>query len=124
MVYNANLDKSFAQRKSLPELRAELKKWEEQQRTNAKKKEKEKEGAGEDVIGYQVCLRSTFLPCMIWHGAVWCNLELLIISFFCELENPQNRIREISRSCPRLCRQQWEEKAGIGAAQAIITDCF
>jgi len=68
MMHNANLDKSPLQRKSLPELRADLKKWEDQQRTNAKKKEKEKEkeGVGEDVIGYQACtLRTSHFLCLV-----------------------------------------------------------
>lgn len=63
MAYNANLDKSVSQRKSVPELRADLKKWEDQRRTNAKRKEKE--GVGEDVIGYQVCSLSVFLLCFV-----------------------------------------------------------
>jgi E3 ubiquitin-protein ligase RAD18 len=52
MTYNANLDKSLAQRKSPAELRAELKRWEELQEANAKKRE----CVGEDVVRYQVCV--------------------------------------------------------------------
>lgn len=68
MMYNANLDKSHSQRKSLAELRADLKNREEQLRTSAKSREKgrEKEWVGEDVIGYQVCLYS-----MAWDDLQW-----------------------------------------------------
>jgi len=66
MTYNANLDKSSAQRKSLAELRAELKRWEELQKVGAKKRERERESGevvGEDVVRYQVFFfsRSEFL---------------------------------------------------------------
>lgn len=58
MTYNANLDKSTAQRKSVATLRAELQHWEDQQVLYEKKREKEKEGGGpmaEDATKYQVC---------------------------------------------------------------------
>ena len=63
MTYNANLDKSSAQRKSLAELRAELKRWEELQKVGAKKRERERESGevvGEDVVRYQVFFLSSF----------------------------------------------------------------
>ena len=59
MIYNANLDKSLSQRTSVAELRAELKRWEELQRVNAKKRDRDME-VGEDLIGYQVCTRFRF----------------------------------------------------------------
>lgn len=59
MTYNANLDKSTAQRKSVAKLRSELQHWEDQQVLYGKKHEKEKEGGGgamaEDSTKYQVC---------------------------------------------------------------------
>jgi hypothetical protein len=59
MIYNANLDKSLSQRTSVAELRAELKRWEELQRVNAKKRDRDME-VGEDLIGYQVRTRFRF----------------------------------------------------------------
>lgn len=58
MIYNANLDKSLAQRKSPAELRAELRRWEELQKANAMKRERRESGeaVGEDVVRYQVCV--------------------------------------------------------------------
>jgi len=56
MTYNANLDKSLAQRKSPAELRAELRRWEELQTANAKKRERERGTVGEDAVRYQVCV--------------------------------------------------------------------
>ena len=61
MTYNANLDKSASHQKSLAELRAELRRWEELQRLNtAKKRERENASGdggavGEDAVKYQVC---------------------------------------------------------------------
>ena len=54
MIYNANLDKSQGQRRSIPELRADLKKWDEQQRMNAKKREKERGKGADDIVTHQV----------------------------------------------------------------------
>lgn len=54
MIYNANLDKSQAQRRTIAELRADLKKWDEQQKANAKKREKEREKGPDDVVTHQV----------------------------------------------------------------------
>jgi hypothetical protein len=59
MIYNANLDKSIAQRRSLTELRGELKKWEEVQKADVKKREKERV-VGDDAARYQVRL------CELW----------------------------------------------------------
>ena len=76
MTYNANLDKSLLQRKPLAELRAELKRWEELHRVNAKKRERDSEvGVGDDAVGYQVCMRFVdwifFLFPFLHFGFVW-----------------------------------------------------
>jgi E3 ubiquitin-protein ligase RAD18 len=47
MIYNANLDKSESQRKTIQELRSDLKKWEEDRKT--------KKNIVGDVDAYQVC---------------------------------------------------------------------
>ena len=47
MIYNANLDKSENQRKTIQELRSDLKKWEEDRKT--------KKSIVGDVDAYQVC---------------------------------------------------------------------
>ncbi|KIM87497.1 hypothetical protein PILCRDRAFT_815020 [Piloderma croceum F 1598] len=63
MTYNANLDKSLAQRKSPAELRAELRRWEELQKANAKRRERERESGeavGEDVVRYQKANKTEF----------------------------------------------------------------
>ena len=72
MIYNANLDKSLSQRTSIAELRAELKRWEELQRVNAKKRDRDIE-VGEDLIGYQVCTRLD-LP---WYFSIFSFAKLM-----------------------------------------------
>lgn len=54
MIHNANLDKSQAQRRSIHELRVDLKKWDEQQRMNAKKRDKERDKGANDAVAHQV----------------------------------------------------------------------
>ena len=54
MIYNANLNKSQGQRRSIAELQVDLKKWDEQQRMNAKKREKERDKGADDAVTYQV----------------------------------------------------------------------
>lgn len=59
MIFNANLDKAPSRRRSLADLRSDLKQWDEQQRAQAKKRDKEKEKGGivgDDAVGYQVCI--------------------------------------------------------------------
>lgn len=69
MIYNANLNKSQGQRRSIAELQVDLKKWDEQQRMNAKKREKERDKGADDAVTYQVktlCLSSCERTMSVW----------------------------------------------------------
>lgn len=60
MIYNANLDRGPTQRKQVPELRAEMKRWEDERKAVALGKRTSGKEATKDTAEYQVRLTSRY----------------------------------------------------------------
>lgn len=54
MIYNANLDRGPTQRKQVPELRAEMKRWEDERKAVATGRKTSGKEAVKDTVEYQV----------------------------------------------------------------------